>query len=379
MTMKLSRSVMVAAGISVGVALSATATARDFNASIWFPDAHPLTSFGYLDWASELEEATNGELRANVYTGDVLLPPAGHLTGIRDGVADVGYHAGTYTPAELPVDNVLAQLGFGRSDYFVSAFAITDMNMTDSEALAQWDRHNIVYGGGYATPPYRLICTSEIRTLDDIEGKAIRTPSAVHATWAKSVGAVPVSVPSSEMFTGLDKGQVDCVAQAANDLKSRSLWDVADHVTLIDFGVYWAGYQYGINKDFWQSLEDEQRRAMLDTIAEAMVRTGIGYLAQAEEALDEASEHGVTVHEPSADLTESLEDFRTKVRDDAIAMGDEEFDLPDSEALVSRFEERIEKWEGLLEDVDRNDEEALIELVKSELFDEIDVSEYGMD
>ena len=353
--------------------------AVEFNASIWFPESHPLTRYGYIDWANVVEATSKGTLKPRVFTGTVLLPPAGHLKGVRDGVAHLGYHAGTYTPADLPADNILAQLGFSYSDYFVGAFAITDMNMTDPVMKKQWDGHNLVYAGGYSTPPYRLMCKGKIENLADIKGKKLRMPGAAHSDWAKSVGAVPVNVPSSEMYNGLDKGQINCAANAANDLKSRSLWDVVDHVTLVELGVYWAGYEYGFNKDFWKSLSTEHRNILLDTIAEAIVKTGIGYNAVSNQALKDAASHNVNVIEPSADLKASIEDFSKKVRGNAIKHGIDKFSFEDPAGLITRFEQRIEKWRKLLDGVDRKDEVKLVQILKSNLYNRIDGAKYGID
>ena len=281
-------------------------------ASIWFPDAHPLTKFGYLDWAQDVETASGGTLKPKVFTGTVLLPPAAHLSGVTDGIAQVAYHAGTFTPKDLPKDNVLTQLGF------------------------------------------------------------------VYSDWAKSVGAVPVNVPSSEMYSGLEKGQLDCASNGANELKTRSLWEVSKQATMVELGVYWAGYQYGFNNEFWRSLSPEQRRTLLDTIAAAIVRTGIGYQAAADETVREAPSHGVTLHEPAADLAQSIRDFASAARANAINLGKEKFGLENPDALISRFEQRIEKWERLLAGIDRTDEAELTALLKAELYDKIDVDSYGL-
>lgn len=367
------------AAVVAGTVLAAgTAQAKEFNASIWFPDAHPLTKYGYLQWSEALKKASNGALQPKVFVGTVLLPPAGHLSGVRDGIAQVAYHAGTYTPSDLPEDNLLAQLAFNYSDYFVAALAITDMNMNDSEMQAMWKRNGIVYAGGYATPPYRLFCTTPVVTMEDLKGKKLRMPGAAHSDWAKSVGAVPVNVSSSEMYNGLEKGQLDCASNAANDMKSRSLWDVAKHTTMVELGVYWAGYEYGLNPDFWAGLSADERRIMLDTIAEALVYTGIGYSNAADEAVAEAPEHGVTIHEPADEVKQSIKDFAATARAAAITMGEEKFGLKDPEALIGRFEEVAAKWEQLLDGIDRKDQAALTKVVKENLYDKIDVNSYGI-
>ena len=368
------------AWVAAALVVAAPAIAREFSASAWLPDTHPLTKFGYLDWAKKVEAASGGALKPNVFTGTVMLPPAAHLSGLRDGVADMTYHGGTYTAKELPIDNLIAQTMFSYADYFTTAFAYTDFAMTDPDSRAQFKGNGIVFGGASSTPQYVLFCREKVTSLADVKGKKLRLAiSGAHAAWAKSVDAVQVSVVSSEMYSGLDKGQLDCASNGANEMKSRSLWDVAKHVTLVELGVYWAGWQYGFNRGFWGSLSDGERRILLDTIADQTVDTGLGYLASADEAIAEAKDHGVTIHRPEADLVKSIEDHRTVVRQWAIDYGKETLGLDDPEAILVRFEARYAKWEKLLDGVDRSDAAALKAVLKENLYDKVDVSAYGLD
>ena len=368
----------VAGLVTLAAASTASAETKEFNASNWLPDSTALVSHGYLEWAKLLEEASGGELKAKVFTGPVLLPPAAHLSGLRDGVAQVTYHAGTYTPADLPLDNILAHLSIGITDPFVAAFAMTDFNMTDPEMIAMWASHNVVYGGGYSTIPYHLFCTEAIATPADIEGKKIRTLGAMMSDWAEGVGAVPVNVPSTEMYSGLEKGQLDCAANTLEQLKSSSLWDVAKHTSLVDLGIYYAGFLYGINQDFWQSLTPAERRTLLDTMATSIVRTQIRYDKAGEEAAAEAASHGVVMHQPDAALVKSITDFRAVARQSAIELGVETFGIADAETLVARFEATIAKWEKLLDGIGRTDQAALTAVLKRELYDQIDTENYGV-
>ncbi|MEI4261547.1 C4-dicarboxylate TRAP transporter substrate-binding protein [Roseovarius sp. D0-M9] len=364
------------------LAAPSTAIADDvveFNASVWLPATHPLAKHSYVEWLPRLEAASNGTLKPQLFTGPVLLAPSEHLSGIRDGIAQVGYHAGTYTPSDIPEDNVLAQVAFGYDDPFPAAFAITEANMTLPQLQQQWKRNNIAYLGGYSTSPYVLLCSSRIETLADMAGKKVRVPGAAQSDWLASVGGVPVNVPSSEMYDGLDKGQLDCAAISAIDLKSRSLWDVADHVTLISLGLYWSGYSQGANRDFWQSLTDDQRQAFFDTLPEAMIDETIQYMDGDAEALAEAPDQGVTIVQPADDLIASVSDFSTVVRGNAEKLGADTFGIDDSDALLSGFEEIVAKWEKRLEGVDRSDRDALVKIAREELFGKADASTYSMD
>lgn len=373
------RKLMGAALLAAGLAAGSPATAQtELIGSIWFPDSHPLTKFGYLDLVQPLARASNNQLRLRVFTGTALLPPGAHLSGLRDGIAQMTYHAGTYTPSDLPEDNILAVLGIGLQDNVVIAAAVSDFYLNDPGMREMFKRNRIVFLGGYATPPYILMCRTRVESLADIRGKRIRMPGAIHAEWARSVGAVPVNVPSTEMFTGLEKGQLDCAANAANDLRSRSLWDVAKHVTTIDLGSYFAGWQYAMNAQAWQRLSPANRRALLDSISDAIVDTAIGYQADSDGALAEAPAKGVAVVRPAADLQQNLATFNATIaRDTAIREGTERFRVRDAEGLVRRFEATVAKWQGLLQGVDRKDAAALKRLLREHLYSRVDVVTHG--
>lgn len=368
------------AALAGGVAFGASvAFAETITGSVWFPDTHPLTSHGYLALAPKLEEVSGGDLTLQVFTGEAVLPAEAHLTGLRDGVVDMTYHAGTYTPSDLPEDNVLAILGIGLEDNIVVAAAVSDFYMNDPAMKAMFERHNLVFLGGYATPPYILMCRDKVETLADISGKKIRMPGAIHAQWAERVGAVPVSVPSTEMFSGLERGQLDCAANAANDLKSRSLWDVAKHVTTLDLGSYFSGWLHAMNADRWQGLNDEQRRALLDAIPDAVVEAALAYVEQSEAALKEAPDHGVTIYEPAEDLAEALASFKeSEVSQIARQEGQERFGLEDVAGMIERFEATLAKWQELYADVDRTDAAAIKAVLHENLYGPVDAGAYGL-
>ncbi|MBO6947337.1 MAG: C4-dicarboxylate TRAP transporter substrate-binding protein [Rhodospirillales bacterium] len=371
--------VMALAGaVSVcAVCLSSVAAAEtDMTVSMWLPPSHPVTKYGYADWLKNIEETSKGSLKPKLYTGSVLLAPADHLSGIRDGIAHFGWIAGTYNPSDIPEDNTIFQMSFIYSDYFVGSFAVTEFNMLDEQMQEQWRRNNLVYMSGFSTPPYRLICTSEIDSLETIKGKKIRSTGGALPEWVKSVGAVPVNVASSESYTGLEKGQLDCATNAMDDLRSRSYWDVAKDVTLVELGAYWS-INAG-NRTYWQKLNTDQRTVLLDTVAEGLVDTGIGYMSDVQDIINEAKEKGVTLHEPKPGLAKSVEEHKAKAREFAISLGSDKFKVKDVPALVARFEKVAMKWETLLKDVDRTDRAALLSLLKREVYDRVDPSTYGM-
>lgn len=355
---------------------STVALAEQFNANIFFPDKHPLAKYGYVEWAEKLAAASGGDLKATIYTGDVLLPPRSGLSGVRDGIAQVGYAAGTYTPAELPISNALQELGFNYDDALVMVAAASDFNMTHPEALAQWAKAGVIYGGGYSTPPYNLMCSSPIQSIADLKGKRVRTSGAALSRWAETIGAIPVNVPSSEMYQGVEKGTLDCAVNVASDLKSRSLWDVAKHTTMAPLGMYWSGPMWAYNPSYWEGLSEAERRTLFEVNADALANLYVGYAASVTEALAEAADYGVTVYQPDEAFLGAISSFAEENLTNVYTTARDQYGLEDPEAILGAFDETVKKWTALFADVDRSDPAAIAAIIKANLYDQIDVAAY---
>jgi TRAP-type C4-dicarboxylate transport system substrate-binding protein len=179
------------------------------------------------------------------------------------------------------------------------------------------------------------------------------------------------------MYSGLDRGSLDCASNAANDLIDRSLWEVAEHTTLLPTGMYWSGPQWGFNSGFWASLNDEERDVFKEATAKAMTRMIVQYLGASEAALEEAASHGNNIYEPEDDLMASVEAFRDEALANVYDKARDEYGVEDPEALIDDFIATYEKWDALISEVDREDEEALAELAMEEIYNKLP-ADYGI-
>jgi TRAP-type C4-dicarboxylate transport system substrate-binding protein len=368
---------MAAALVVAGSALSAHAE-TSFIANSFYDAEHPLSKFGYVEWAKTVKEISGGDLNPQVYTGSVLLAPRASLQGARDNIANVANIAAVYTPSELPVANAVQELGFNYSDPLTTIFAVADFSMHNKDQLKEWADNGIVYLGAYATPPYILFCSKPVTTLEDIKGKRIRTAGSSVSKWVEEVGGIPVNVPSSEMYTGLERGTLDCATNAANDLIDRSLWEVAPYTTELPTGMYWSGPEWGYNAGFWAGLTTTQRQQLMNATAHAMSNMVVNYLARSEEALVEAKEKGNQIAQPSPELMASVEAFRSKVLGDVYTVAEQKYGVADGKALIDDFRFTYTKWEGLLKNVDRSNIDALTAIASKNIYGTLDPATYGI-
>ncbi len=361
-------------------ALNGTAMARDsIVAATWLPPNHQYSRFLYTYWAKQLAIHSGGKLTAEVELGSPRVTALGNLSEIADGLADVSGHFAQYTPSVLPVSNAVEELGMTFDDPRVIIAAATEFNVMDPDLQAEWAGHEVVFGGSYATNHYKFICNRPVTNLKELQGAKLRLPGRAPAEWANSAGAVTVAFNTNEQYGALDKGALTCTTTTAADAYVRKLYEVAPHITDLPITLFWAGLGHGYNSGVWSELTVEQRRAALYAESDAMAALIVeGTLLEEESAREKLTAKGVTFHEPKPDLVASIRAFRDAQPTAAASIVGDTFGIRNPEKLLSRFQATVTKWEELLEDVPVQDQSALAELMRKEIYDKLDLATYGV-
>jgi len=327
-----------------------------------------------------VKKATDGAVTFKVFLGGALVPARSTLQGVRDGLAHVAYHAGTYTPSELPLNNVVADLALVTSDIYVSMAASTEQAFNNAKLQAEYRKVSVVYGGGYSTSPYLLLCNKKIESLADMKGKRLRMPGSLWDRWAVSVGAISVNVPSSEIYTGIERGTLDCGGNPLESMQSRSYWDVAKFVVDLPLGPYYSGPMWAYNPQFWKTLTPAQRRAIFDVTARAMVRSSIAYINNTSATEKAMVAKNVQMVKPKADLLAASDAFIQKDQADLGKVAQEKLKInpADADQLIAEYKALVAKWEKAFAGVNPLDEEKLTQIIKAGIFDKLDVNTYGV-
>lgn len=353
--------------------------AETYSASTWFAPTHLLSHFPYMEWHEAVTKATDGQVTFEVYNGGTLLPPKATMSGVADGVAQVGIVYPGYQPSELPFNNILIDTSFVSDNHYAAAFAYTEMIMTHPDVYAEWSRNGVVVGPGFATAVYNFVCSSPVYDLSQAAGKKFRTAGAAQVSWVESIGGIPVSVPFSEVYTGLQRGSIDCALVDPTTLTvGPKLAEVASDVTEIPVGII-IGASWVYNKSFWRELSLESRQAIMDEMVIALARMEIGYEVQGNEGYEGSRGKGVTIAPAKPDLAGALTAFNKNFLADLPAAAAERFSIEPPEALIQDFLDRQTAWKMRLADVDAGDQGAIVALLNEHIFSKIDVSTYGMD
>ncbi|MEO1193460.1 MAG: C4-dicarboxylate TRAP transporter substrate-binding protein [Pseudomonadota bacterium] len=369
-------------GAVSALTLYATAAAAGETLTItsWTGEKHPF-SVDYADFVERVARNSEGRVDFDLYVGGALLPPNAVLAGIRDGVADIGNNVGAYTPADLPINNLLNDVSFASSNSVAAGIAMTEMTLMNQAARAEWEDHGVVFINGWSTPVYYLACTQDVRTFADLDGLKIRTAGGAHVEWAKSANGIPVSVPFSDVYSGLQRGSIDCVMMNASDMgEGFQIAEVADNYTLLPLGTHTSGVQYMFNKDAWADLPTEDRNMLLRELARQLVRFQLRYEVLSAEGMQAAIDQGVDIREPDPSMVESLAAFKEAYYASLPQTTEEKRGIPAAQAkvLMEEYAALYNKWQSLLEGIDVTDEEAVLALVEQEIYSKLDPKTFGL-
>jgi TRAP-type C4-dicarboxylate transport system substrate-binding protein len=365
--------------VAVLAALGTAAHAQKAQmATNWMAPVHILNDVTYQQWAADVAKASNGTLKFEVHSNGSLVPARSTMQGIRDNVAVVGIVYPPYTPAEFPLNNVVNDLVFVSDDDIAAAFAYTELAMTNPKLQAEWKKNGGVFAGGYSTPVYNFICGKAIRKLDDAKGLKIRTAGGAQSDWVKALGAVPVSVPSPDIYSGIERGSIDCSMSDPSMLdKGAKLWEVAKSVTLLPMGVV-LGANYVYNPDYWKGLKPAERKILLDTMARATARAQVAYHKSVQEALDGAKKRGLELLPPSDDLKARLATYNKQTIENLPKAAMESRKVADPTDLIKAYLALETKWKGLLKGVDRTSDDAVFKVLNDNLYSKLDPAKFGL-
>jgi TRAP-type transport system periplasmic protein len=359
-------------------AFTAVAHAENYQATTWLEPSHILTSFGYVPYLEDIKTVTEGAVDFELYTSGALVPAKTTLSGVGDDVAQVGLVAAAYTPSELPLSGMINDFAFAAVDPLATSLALTELAMTNKRFQDEYAQHGTVVLGAYSTPTYLFACMTDITSVEEIKGKKIRTAGTAQNEWISSLGAVPVSVPSTDIYSGLERGSIDCTLGDATNLENGPMIaEVAKSLTLLEAGTS-LGMSYVYNKDFWTNIGPENRRKILDVTGKALALTQIEYEAAVSMALEKTKARGVVFNEPDQSLVDSIANFRTSLIETFPKRTQTERNVADPTDVAQEYLALLDKWTTLLAEVDRSSLDAVTKLVNDEIFSKIDENTYGL-
>lgn len=210
-------------------------------------------------WIDFVEKRSGGKLRIRPIWSGALLSSDQSMTELRHGVADIGLvtpiyarggahllrvQSGFYAGVKAPLDQVRLY------------YCLADNNLEYQRELRGL-KILAVQGGSL---PGVMTRDRPIKRLGDLKGLRIRVPAEL-VSILLDLGADPVSMPMSDVYSALAKGVLDGVVAPADTLKALHFAEVTHYFTELEVprGAYPAR---AMSMKRWRSLSAQDRQIL---------------------------------------------------------------------------------------------------------------------
>ncbi|MBZ9664332.1 TRAP transporter substrate-binding protein DctP [Pseudomonas sp. LMG 31766] len=216
------------------------------------------------EWAKSVGQKTNGEILIEVMPTGTIVGNNETLDAVGAGIiqghiTDPGYFSGK-NPAFAVYGNMVGAW----SD--TSTFLDYMRNGGEDGYNRLVEPYNVHLIRAGAVGVESLITKRRIEKLDDFKGLKVRAPEGMVSNAFKLVGAAPVNLPTSEVYTALEKGVID----AADYTVFATNYQQGYH-KYAPFAIY-PGFHsmpmkdISINKAIWDGLSNEHRRILEESV-----------------------------------------------------------------------------------------------------------------
>ena len=223
---------------------------------------------------SEVESKSDGQIKVDIYPDGVTGKEIETLIQVKSGQVQSSISTSGAIAQFYPLIDV-TNIPFAFSSYNV-AYHVYDGQFgkelaADIEEKAGFHVLGFAESGGFFA-----ITNSKrpIRSPGDLKGLKLRTmPIPLHQEIVRALGATPISIAWSELYTSLLAGVVDGQMNPVSIIVMDRLYEVQRYLTLIDF--IYSPYVWVINQEFYNSLSKELK-IVVDDAAKIAILAGRG-------------------------------------------------------------------------------------------------------
>ena len=126
--------------------------------------------------------------------------------------------------------------------------------------------------------------TRDVSTMEGLQGAKMVPYAAMTSPIIEALGAVPVQMPVSEMYTGLSTGTIDATTATYNNMTPPwNFWDVSDYL-VENVPVQFAAFFVVMNRERYEDLAPEHRAIIDELSGEIFSMKGAESFQQADDA-----------------------------------------------------------------------------------------------
>ncbi|WP_428488325.1 TRAP transporter substrate-binding protein [Rhodopila sp.] len=231
---------------------------------------HP-TTVGAIAAGKQIESATNGRVKLQVFPNSQLGNDTNMLSELRSGAMQMMGIGDNILAALVPaaaIDNIGFAFKDSQTAWDALDGAVGDPVRADITKVGLHPMHRIWDEG------FRQVTSStkQIKTPQDLSGFKIRVPpSPISVDLFRALGAAPVTLNIAELYTALQTHVVDGQENPLGNIYTQKFYQVQKYCSLTNH--MWVGYWILMNGTVWNGLEPADQKIVEDAFnAQALVQ-----------------------------------------------------------------------------------------------------------
>lgn len=300
--------------------LSSEAADRTLRVAYIIGEKHPLVPGG-INVLMDKVKAADPSISFRVFPAGQLGKAADTITMLQKGIADITLVVVPYHRQELPMSQAI-NLPWGAGPW--------DLTNTFARALQEpgaiheeWKKNGLVPLMGASNPPYEIHTRNKpIPGLASMRGLKIRSPGGTYNGVLEAMGAVPVSIPTTESFDALQRGTIDATVYAFSNWAGLRYQEVLNQTTVNLNLPAPSGLVFAMSQKVFDSLTPNQKTLFLDAGRDASISAQSLLLKQNEEALEKYIKNGLKTYRWSSEDVAKLNNDLAGIRTDWVKRED---------------------------------------------------------
>jgi tripartite ATP-independent transporter DctP family solute receptor len=296
----------LAAPAIVGISTRASAAQHVLKFGHDLSVTHPAHT-NLVAASKKIEEDSKGQLRVQVFPNGQLGGDTEELAQVRSGALDMTLGVPSWLASSIP-QCAASDLGFTFSGY--------------DQCWAAWDGdfgdriRSLIAGAGITTFDktwdlgFRQVTSNAgpVNSVDDLKGLKIRLPgNPVSTAMFKALGASPVTIELTELYTALQTHLVDAEENSLVSINAANLQEVQKYCSITNH--LWNGLWIFANTGNLNKLPEDLRKILFDRMNEAGLNQRKEMADLAQSLVEKLQKDGMVFNTPSQ------ESFKNKLRD----------------------------------------------------------------
>jgi TRAP-type C4-dicarboxylate transport system substrate-binding protein len=234
---------------------------EELKLATFVPPTHIQMHKVIIPWSQELPNATGNMLTVRIFPSMQLggKPPELYRQMVQ-GISDICFTLPGYTSNDFPMMALTELPGMAESgaDGTRKLWANFDRFLAreykDARVLMLWNSDTASI----------MSKSKPVRTLEDMRGLKIRTPSAAQSAQLETLGAIPIDMPANQIYNSLDRGVVDAAMIPMSAAVDFKLIEVARYFT-INAPLGRSPFLVAMNRARYDKLAPDLKKAIDDS------------------------------------------------------------------------------------------------------------------